>query len=70
MIFDCPDDFRRAIRVRAGIDDSAPTDVILQALERFLAKELDMVRKTPVPATEKPQPKRRRPRKPGGDQGG
>lgn len=42
--FDLPPDYIRAIHVRAAYDDAYPRDLIMKALDAFLAKELAEVR--------------------------
>ncbi len=38
--FDLPEEYIRAVRARAGIDNVNPRDVVVLALDQFLAKEV------------------------------
>lgn len=40
MIFDCPTRFRRAVKLRAAMEDTGTTEIILEALAAFLPDEL------------------------------
>ena len=50
--FDLPEEYVRAVRVRAGFDNVNPRDIVMLALDKFLAKELGEVRQH-LNATEK-----------------
>lgn len=52
MKFDLPEAYVRAVRVRAGFDNVNPRDIVMLALDKFLAKELSEVRQH-LNATEK-----------------
>lgn len=45
LIFDCPEEIKRAIRSRAGIDGVSPADVIIAASQVYLSEEIEMARK-------------------------
>lgn len=57
MIFDCPDEFRRAIRIRAGLTDQSTSEVVLEALRAFLTRELAMAQEG-IQTPSKPRPKK------------
>jgi hypothetical protein len=42
MVFECPEEIKRAIRARAGMDGLSPADVIIEALRAFLGEEIEM----------------------------
>jgi len=44
MVFEAPEDIKRAIRSRAGSDGVSPAAVINAALELYLVDELKVVR--------------------------
>lgn len=50
--FDLPEEYVRAVRVRAGFDNVNPRDIVMLALDKLLAKELAEVRQH-IGATEK-----------------
>ena len=67
MRLDLPGAYVRAIRVRAGLDDVDPRDVVTAALDGYLAAELELVRRrraeTDVPGGSPPASPRGRRRK-------
>lgn len=63
MVFECPEEIKRAIRARAGMDGLSPAEVILAAIRAYLPDEIDLANKRiqnePAPAG---QPSKRKSR--------
>lgn len=52
--FDLPEEYVRAVRARAGIDNVNPRDVVVLALDQFLAKEVAEARQRMASAEKSP----------------
>jgi hypothetical protein len=61
MVFECPEEVKRAIRARAGIDGVSPADVVVAALRAYLGEEIEKAvrRMQEEGETSKPPKKRR-----------
>lgn len=60
MVFECQEDVKRAIRVRAALEGISPADVINAALQAYLGNEIAQANKMMQQAEPAPKPTKKR----------
>jgi hypothetical protein len=64
MIFDCPEVIQRAVKLRAALEGTSVSEVIMDALEAWIPDEIKQVLESMYPDEFPPEAKARHKRKP------